>query len=298
MVVAGPTASGKTTLAIQLARHFKTEIVSADSRQFYKELAIGTAAPTNDEQSQAKHHFVGNISIHESFDVGTYENLALKLLAQLFENHDIVILSGGSGLFIDAVCNGLDDLPESSTEIRNKVQAIYDTEGLSGLQNQLKILDPEYFEKMDAQNPRRLQRALEVCFQSGRTYTSFRSGLTKERPFSVIKIAIQTERNELIDRINQRVDDMMLNGLLDEVKELPADSNLNALNTVGYKELFDYLKGNCTLNQAVEKIKVNTRRYAKRQMTWFRNKSDYHWFQRNDFDLIVTFIGQQLKVVD
>lgn len=295
MVVAGPTASGKTALAIQLAQHYKTEIISADSRQFYKELPVGTAAPSVYEQNQVKHHFVENISIHEPFDVATYEIKVLKLLAQLFENHDIVILSGGSGLFIDAVCKGLDDLPESTIEIRNKVQAIYDVEGISGLQDRLKILDPEYFEKMDAQNPRRLQRALEVCMQSGNTYTSFRTGSPKERHFHIIKIAIQAERNELIDRINRRVDAMMANGLLDEVMGLLEHRHLNALNTVGYSELFNFLNGECTLEQAIEKIKINTRRYAKRQMTWFRKKDDYAWFSRDAIDLIVAFVDRHLR---
>jgi tRNA dimethylallyltransferase len=297
LVVAGPTASGKTALAIELALHFKTEIISADSRQFYKELPIGTAAPTASELKQVKHHFIGNISITNTYDVATYEKEVVDLLPRLFEKNDIVILSGGSGLFIDAVCNGLDALPETTPAIRNEVQDLYLTKGLNGLQEKLEILDPEYFRIMDAQNPRRLQRALEVCLQSGKTFTSLRTKTRKMRPFGCIKIAIQTDRKELIERINQRVDNMMADGLLNEVKSLYENRNLNALNTVGYKELFDYLDGECTLDQAVEKIKISTRRYAKRQMTWFRKNDDYNWFSRNEVSQIIKFINQNIQCV-
>lgn len=295
LVVTGPTASGKTSLAIQLALHFKTEIISADSRQFYKELPIGTAAATTFELNQVVHHFVGSISIVDTMDVATYEKEVLELLIRLFEKHDILILSGGSGLFIDAICHGLDDLPETSFEIRKKVQEIYLTEGLSGLQQQLEILDPDYFQLMDKQNPRRLQRALEVCLQSGKAYTSFRTRTRKKRPFDILKIAIQTDRDELIDRINDRVDKMMAEGLLDEVKKLLEHRSLNALNTVGYKELFDYLDGRYTLDQAVDKIKINTRRYAKRQMTWFRKNDEYNWFSINVVNQIIEFINQKMQ---
>jgi tRNA dimethylallyltransferase len=293
LVVAGPTASGKTSLAIQFARHFNTEIISADSRQFYRELPIGTAAPTWHEQSQATHHFVGNTSIHDTFDVASYEQNAISLLSQLFEKHNIVILCGGSGLFIDAVCNGLDELPETTSGIRNEVHQIYQNEGIEGLQQRLKTLDPEYFQKMDAQNPRRLQRALEVCLQSGKTYTSFRTGSQKVRPFEIIRLAIVTDRKELIQRINQRVDTMMADGFLEEANGLIRFSHLNALNTVGYKELFDYLHGQCTLEQAIEQIKVNTRRYAKRQMTWFRKNDAYTWFTRQEIDRMIELIHQR-----
>lgn len=297
LVVAGPTASGKTSLAIQLALHFKAEIISADSRQFYKELPIGTAAPTTFELNQVKHHFVGNISIIDTFDVATYEKEVLELLVKLFMKHDVLILSGGSGLFIDAICNGLDELPETSNEIRNNVKEIYLTEGLSGLQQRLENLDPDYFHIMDKQNPRRLQRALEVCLETGNTYTSYRTSPRKKRPFDILKIAIYTDRNELIERINQRVEKMMFEGLLDEVKELSEHRILNALNTVGYKELFDYLDGKYTLDQAVDNIKINTRRYAKRQMTWFRKNDDYNWFSRNEVSQIIEFVNQYIQCV-
>jgi len=295
LVIAGPTASGKTALAVQLAQHFNTEIVSADSRQLYNELPIGSAAPTAIEQASIKHHFVGCISIHQDFDVATYEKMVLELLNQIFEHHSIVILAGGSGLFVDAVCNGLDTLPETTAVIRKEVQAIYSEKGLVGLQEKVKILDPKYFGTLDIHNPRRLQRALEVCLQTGTTYSSFRTRTKKKRPFRSIRIALQCDRAELINRINRRVDKMMTDGLLDEATKLYNHRHVNALNTVGYKELFTYLHADCSLEQAIAKIKINPRRYAKRQMTWFRKNDDYTWFRADEPDKIIQFIEKQIQ---
>jgi tRNA dimethylallyltransferase len=290
LVVSGPTASGKTALAIHLAQHFGTEIISADSRQFYKELPVGTAAPSNEEQSLIKHHFVGNLSVSDSLDVASYETEVLALLQQLFEIHDLVILCGGSGLFIDAVCEGLDAIPDTEDEIRKEVEKIYLEEGLSGLQKRIQEIDPEYFAIADTQNPRRLQRALEVWMQTGETFTSFRKNEPVKRDFQIIRIAIQTDRKELIEKINQRTDQMIVSGLIDEARNMLIFRHLNSLNTVGYKELFDYFDGKCTLNEAVEKIRINTRRYAKRQMTWLRKNPNWHWFKTDETDKIIQFV--------
>jgi tRNA dimethylallyltransferase len=290
LVVSGPTASGKTALAIRLAQHFGTEIISADSRQFYKELPVGTAAPSLDEQTLIKHHFVGNLSVSDSLDVASYETEVLALLQQLFEIHDLVILCGGSGLFIDAVCEGLDAIPDTEDEIRKEVEKIYLEEGLSGLQKRIQEIDPEYFAIADTQNPRRLQRALEVWMQTGETFTSFRKNEPVKRDFQIIRIAIQNDRKELIEKINQRTDQMIVSGLIDEARNMLSFRHLNSLNTVGYKELFDYFDGKCTLDEAVEKIRINTRRYAKRQMTWLRKNPNWHWFKTDETDKIIQFV--------
>lgn len=292
LVVSGPTASGKTALAIRLARHFNTEIISADSRQFYKELPIGTAAPDLDEQSQIKHHFVGTLSVTEHFDVATYESEVLALLDQLFDNHEYVILCGGSGLFIDAVCEGLDAIPDTGEEIRDEVSKIYLEEGLAGLQKRIQGIDPEYFAIADIQNPRRLQRALEVWMQTGQTFTSFRKNETVQRDFQIIRIAIQTNRAELIEKINQRTDQMISAGLLEEARNMLSFKYLNSLNTVGYKELFDYFEGKYTLDEAIERIKINTRRYAKRQMTWLRKNPSWNWFRADETEKIIQFVNE------
>ena len=277
IVIAGPTASGKTSCAIKLAKPLDTVILSADSRQFYKEMSIGTAAPTKEELSQAKHYFVHHISITDKYDVADYERDALQLLDKLFKTHNTVIMTGGSGLFIDAVCNGIDIMPDVKPEIREKVQKLYDDGGLTALQNEVQHLDPEYFAIVDQQNPRRLQRALEVCYQTGQPFSSFRSGHSVQRDFDIMKYALIWNRQQLIERIDKRVDMMMKQGLLEEAKTLYLQRNLNALNTVGYKELFAFLDGQCTLTEAVEQIKIHTRQYAKRQMTWLRRDSSYQW---------------------
>ena len=277
IVIAGPTASGKTAFAIELAKALNTVILSADSRQFYKEMSIGTAAPTEEELSQAKHYFVHHISIEDKYDVADYERDVLLLLGELFKTHDNVIMTGGSGLFIDAVCNGIDAMPDVQADVREKVQKLYDERGLKALQDEVQRLDPEYYAIVDQQNPRRLQRALEVCYQTGETFTSFRSGNTVQRDFDIKKYALLWDRDALIKRIDHRVDMMMEQGLLEEAKTLYPKRHLNALNTVGYKELFAYFDGQCTLAEAVEQIKIHTRQYAKRQMTWLRKDKSYQW---------------------
>ena len=277
IVIAGPTASGKTAFAIKLAKALNTVILSADSRQLYKEMSIGTAAPTEEELSQVKHYFVHHISIEDKYDVADYERDAMQLLDELFKNHDAVIMTGGSGLFIDAVCNGIDAMPDVQPEIREKVQKLFDKGGLKALQDEVQRLDPEYLAIVDQQNPRRLQRALEVCYQTGQPFSSFRSGNTIQRDFDIKKYALLWDRQQLIERIDRRVDLMMEQGLLEEAKALYPKRHLNALNTVGYKELFAYFDGQCTLEAAVEQIKIHTRQYAKRQMTWLRKDTSYQW---------------------
>ena len=277
IVIAGPTASGKTTFAIKMAKALNTVILSADSRQFYKEMSIGTAAPTEEELSLVKHYFVHHISIEDKYDVADYEHDVLQLLDELFKTHDAVIIAGGSGLFIDAVCNGIDAMPDIQPETRDKVEELLKKDGLKALQNEVQRLDPDYYAIVDQQNPRRLQRALEVCYQTGKTFTSFRSGHAVHRDFNIKKYALLWDRQELIERIDKRVDLMMELGLLDEAKSLYPKRHLNALNTVGYKELFAYFDGRCTLDEAVEQIKIHTHQYAKRQMTWLRKDSSYKW---------------------
>jgi tRNA dimethylallyltransferase len=294
IVIAGPTASGKTAFAIKMAKALNTVILSADSRQFYKEMSIGTAAPTEEELSQAKHYFVHHISIEDKYDVADYERDAMQLLDELFKTHDAVIMTGGSGLFIDAVCNGIDAMPDVEPEIREKVQKLYDDGGLKALQDEVQRLDPKYYAVVDQQNPRRLQRALEVCYQTGKTFTSFRSGNAIQRDFDIKKYALLWDREALIERIDRRVDMMMEQGLLEEAKALYPKRHLNALNTVGYKELFAYFDGDCTLKEAVEQIKIHTRQYAKRQMTWLRKDTSYHWIMQEDFDNIVSALQQGL----
>ncbi|MCQ2315800.1 MAG: tRNA (adenosine(37)-N6)-dimethylallyltransferase MiaA [Bacteroidales bacterium] len=294
IVIAGPTASGKTATAIKVAKAFDTVIISADSRQFYKELSIGTAAPTEEELSEVKHYFVHNLNIVQSYDVADYEHDVLCLLNELFKQHDIVVMTGGSGLFIDAVCNGLDSIPDISSETRNKVNEIYEKGGLAALQTEVEKNDPEYFNVVDRQNPRRLQRALEVFLQTGKPYSTFRKNKHVDRNFNIIKTALLWDRDELIMRINRRVDCMMNLGLLDEVKSVYGKRHLNSLNTVGYKELFEYLDGKATLEQAVEQIKINTRQYAKRQMTWLRKNNDYQWFSIDEYDKMLDYIKEHL----
>lgn len=287
LVIAGPTASGKTAFAIKMAQALNTVILSADSRQFYKEMSIGTAAPTEKELSQVQHYFVHHISIEDKYDVADYERDILKLLEKLFQTHDVVIMTGGSGLFIDAVCNGIDAMPDVQPETREKVQKLFDEGGLKALQKEVQHLDPEYYAIVDQQNPRRLQRALEVCYQTGQSFSSFRSGNTIQRDFEIKKYALLWDRQALIERIDRRVDLMMEQGLLEEAKSLYPNRHLNALNTVGYKELFAYFDGQCTLEEAVGQIKIHTRQYAKRQMTWLRRDNGYQWVTTDDLEEVI-----------
>ena len=295
VVIAGPTASGKTATAIQVAKALGTEIISADSRQFYKELPIGTAAPTKEEQSEVQHHMIHNLNVEDKYDVADYENDVLALLKKLFINHDTVVLTGGSGLFIDAVCKGLDSIPDISDEVRNKVNKLYEEGGLFALQNEVQRLDPEYYNIVDKYNPRRLQRAVEVCYQTGLTYSSFRNNTAKVRDFKIIKVALLWDRNELISRINLRVEKMVSEGLLEEARAMYPKRHLNSLNTVGYKELFEHFDGKATLNEAIEHIKINTRQYAKRQMTWWRKNNDYQWFTIDEIPEMINYIKSTIN---
>lgn len=276
--IVGPTAIGKTSLSIKLANYFNTEIISADSRQFFKEMQIGTAAPTLSELAAAKHHFIHHKSIEDNYSVGAFEKDAIELLNNLFKSHNTVIMVGGSGLYVDAVTQGLDRFPEINSSIRENLNSQMETEGLDALQSKLKILDIESFNNLAIDNPQRVIRALEVCIGSGKPYSSFLNKQKEERPFKTISIGLNASRDIIYNRINQRVDLMMQEGLLDEVKRLQDKKNLNALNTVGYKELFKYLEGESSLDFAVSEIKKNTRRFAKRQLTWFRKKEDIIWF--------------------
>jgi len=288
LVILGPTASGKTDLAINAAKWLDTEIISADSRQFYRELNIGTAKPTPDQIASVKHHLIGQISIHDRYNISDFENDVLSLLEKLFQKHDVVVMCGGSGLYIDAVCNGIDDQPEHDPAIRQQLDQEYRTNGIVYLQNELHRLDPDYYRQVDISNPHRLMRALEVCHMTGKPYSSFRTGLKKSRPFKIVKFGIDVPREELIKRINARTDAMISAGLIDEARENLVNRHLNSLNTVGYKEMFDFLDGKCSLEEAVEKIKVNTRRYAKRQMTWFRKDVEIKWIKPELFtDMII-----------
>lgn len=293
IVIAGPTASGKTAFAIEMAKALSTVIISADSRQFYKEMSIGTAAPTEEELSQAKHYFIHHISIEDKYDVADYEHDVLQLLDELFVAHDVVIMTGGSGLFIDAVCNGIDNMPDTLPIIREKVKQLYDKSGLQALQDEVQRLDPEYFALVDKQNPRRLQRALEVCYQTGQPFSAFRKGDAVQRDFAIKKYALLWDRQHLIERIDQRVDLMMQQGLLEEAQALYSQRHLNSLNTVGYKELFAYLDGQCTLQEAIEQIKTHTRQYAKRQMTWLRKDTSYHWIKPEDYEGVIKSFGKE-----
>ncbi len=284
---------GKTALTIGLARRYGIPILNADSRQIYRELKIGTAAPTAEQLAQAHHFFVGTKSIHDYYNASMYEQDVLECLE--VQPSEINILSGGSMMYIDAVCNGIDDIPTVRDDIREEMKRRYQEEGLEALCEDLKRLDPEHYAIVDRQNHRRVIHALEICYQTGKTYTSFRTQTRKERPFRIVKIGVNRDRDELYNRINQRVDDMMSAGLLDEVEGLKAWRNNNALNTVGYKELFDYLDGRWPLNEAVERIKGNTRRYARKQLTWFKRDQEMTWFHPDQTDEIVEFIEEKLK---
>ena len=284
---------GKTALTIGLARRYGIPILNADSRQIYRELKIGTAAPTAEQLAQAHHYFMGTKSIHDYYNASMYEQDVLECLE--VQPSEINILSGGSMMYIDAVCNGIDDIPTVRDDIREEMKRRYQEEGLEALCEDLKRLDPEHYAIVDRQNHRRVIHALEICYQTGKTYTSFRTQTRKERPFRIVKIGVNRDRDELYSRINQRVDDMMSAGLLDEVEGLKAWRNNNALNTVGYKELFDYLDSRWPLDEAVERIKGNTRRYARKQLTWFKRDQEMTWFHPDQTDEIVEFIEEKLK---
>lgn len=277
IVIAGPTASGKTAVGIELARQLNTGIISADSRQFYREMAIGTAKPTPDELAQASHHFVNSHSITDSFNVGDFEQEGLALLSELFKQHPTAIMVGGSGLYIKAICEGFDQLPVADPAIRERLNMAYSLYGIGYLQDKLKQADPDYFREVDIHNPQRLIRALEVFESSGMPFSSYRTATKNHRPFNILKIGLLLPREKLYERINLRVDEMVKQGLVEEVQSLLPYRHLNALNTVGYSEIFDYLDGKTDLPSAIERIKQNTRRFAKRQMTWFNKDKEIHW---------------------
>ena len=294
VVITGPTAVGKTALTMQLAQHYGVPIINADSRQIYRELKIGTAAPTAEQQQLVKHYFVGTKSIDDYYNASMYEQEVLELLDA--ERSTFHVLSGGSMMYVDAVCNGIDDIPTVRDDIREEMKRRYAEEGLEALCEDLRRLDPEHYAIVDRQNHRRVIHALEICYQTGRTYTSFRTQQKKERPFRIVKIGLNREREELYNRINQRVDQMMADGLLDEVKSLIDKRNTNALNTVGYKELFDYLDGRWSLDEAVERIKGNTRRYARKQLTWYKRDADMRWFHPDNIEEILNYLSHYEKV--
>lgn len=293
IVVVGPTAIGKTALAIKLAQIYQTEIISADSRQFFKEMNIGTAKPSAEELAQAPHHFINSHPVKTLFSTGDFEVQAIQKIEELFKKHDIAILVGGSGLYIDAVCKGLDELPEIDLAVREKLNTQLAEQGIITIQKQLEELDPEYFAKIDQANPQRMIRGLEVVLSTGKKLSSFLTASKKTRPFDIIKIGLNTDRALLYERINQRVELMILDGLLAEVESLIPHRQYNALNTVGYAELFDYLDGKTDLATAVAMIKQNTRRFAKRQLTWFRRDEATQWFEPDQTNEIIAYLGNK-----
>lgn len=281
IVITGPTAIGKTSLSIELAKYFSCEILSADSRQFFKEIAIGTAKPSKEEQSGIKHHFIDSLSIHDEYNVGKFERDAINVLEGIYKTNDVAILVGGSGLYVDAVCKGIDDIPKNA-DIRKTLTDELESKGIEALQSELKERDPEHHEFMNIHNPQRLIRALEVCRFTEKTYTSFRKNQVKQRPFEIHKIGLNTEREIVYNNINKRVDIMIDNGLTEEVASVYPHRHLNSLNTVGYKELFSFMNGDLTKEEAIELIKKNTRNFAKRQLTWFRKDESTQWFSPTD----------------
>jgi len=294
LVILGPTGVGKTNISLSLAEHFGCPIVSSDSRQFYKELQIGTAAPTADQLKRVKHYFIGTHSIHDEYNAGQYESDVITLLDELFKQHNVVMLVGGSMMYIDAVCNGMDDIPNVDAETRAFWMKQLDELGLEFIQNELKRLDPTHYEQVDLQNAKRVLHALEICSMTGKPYSSFRTGQRKERNFDILKIGLNRPRPELYDRINLRVDEMMEEGLLKEAEEFYPFRQMNTLNTVGYKEIYEYMNGNWTLDFAINMIKQDSRRYAKRQLTWFNRDKGILWFHPDELESKIELVTQNL----
>lgn len=290
IVVVGPTGSGKTALAVALARHYGAPIISTDSRQVFRGLAIGTAQPTVEELAAAKHYFIADREVEAEFNCGRYEVEALTLLERLFAEGDYVVAVGGSGLYVQALCEGMDDLPEADAALRESLKQRLEAEGLETLVEELRCLDPVYAESVDGSNPARVMRALEVCLATGRPYSEQRHGRVAERPFNIIKVGTDMPRDTLYDRINRRVDIMVEDGLVEEARAMYPKRHLNSLQTVGYRELFDHFDGTITLAEAIELIKRNSRRYAKRQLTWFRRDTSVGWFAPDDIEAIVRYI--------
>lgn len=290
VIILGPTGVGKTEVAIKVASALNTFIISADSKQIYKEMKIGTAVPSPSQLKQVKHYFIQHKSINDYYSASIYEQEVISLLKKKFHVKDKIIMAGGSGLYIDAVCEGIDDIPDVDPEIRSKVDKKLDKEGINSLRNDLRLLDPESYKTVDLKNPKRIQRAVEVCLSTGKRYSSFLTSEKKERDFEILKIGLNKGREELYNIIDQRVEKMVKSCLVEEAKKLYKHRNLNSLNTVGYKELFDHFDGNITLAKAIELIKRNTRRYAKRQLTWFQRDENTHWFEPGEINRIVEFI--------
>lgn len=290
IVITGPTAVGKTQLCLDIARHFNIPVINADSRQIYKELSIGTAKPTEKEIQDIRHYFVGTLSLQDYYSASIFEQQVLELLDNLFLENDYALMSGGSMMYIDAVCDGIDDIPTIDDATRETMKRRLKDEGLERLVEELHRLDPEYYAIVDRQNPKRVVHALEICTMTGKTYTSFRKKVKKERPFKIVKIGLNRDREELYGRINARVDQMMKEGLLNEARNVYQLKDLNALNTVGYKELFKYIEGIWSLDEAVERIKGNTRRYARKQLTWYKKDPMIRWFHPNQREEIINYI--------
>lgn len=293
-MIIGPTGVGKTELSLQLAEFFRTSILNADSRQLYRDIPIGTAAPTIEEMQRVPHYFVGTLGLQDYYSAAQYETDAITLLDQLFRDRDVVLLSGGSMMYIDAVCHGIDDIPTIDELTRERMRERYEREGLEPLQNELRLLDPEYYQICDIRNPKRVVHALEICYMTGRTYTSFRRNAHKERPFRIIKIGLQREREELYRRIGLRVDQMVEQGLIEEARRVLPFRDCNSLNTVGYKELFRYFDGEWDLDFALEKVKRNTRVYSRKQVTWFKKDGKVAWFHPSAVEEIRLFIKKEL----
>ena len=294
IVLIGPTGVGKTELSLRLAEHYHSCIVSADSRQLYADLKIGTAAPTPEQLQRVKHHLVGTLQLTDYYSAAQYETEVLKLLDTLFTKQDTIVLTGGSMMYVDAVCKGIDDIPTVDAETRQLMLHKYETEGLERLCSELKLLDPEYYKVVDLKNPKRVVHALEICYMTGKTYTSFRTQQKKERPFHIVKIGLTRDREELYERINRRVDMMIEDGLIEEAKQVYPYRTLNSLNTVGYKEIFKYLDGEWTLPFAIEKIKQNSRIYSRKQMTWFKRDEEIRWFHPEQETEILAYLRQSL----
>jgi tRNA dimethylallyltransferase len=294
IVLMGPTAVGKTELCIEIARRLDTEIISADSRQIFRELQIGTAAPTPDQLQKVKHHFIGIRSVYDYYTAGMFEMEALEVIRDIFTRKNQVLMTGGSGLYINALCHGIDALPKVDPEVRENLLEQYEKEGLPGIRQRLRMLDPASYEQVDLKNPKRILKALEITLTTGKPYSSFLTRKKKERPFHILKIGLTRDRQELYQRINQRVDQMIEEGLLEEARQFKGKKHLNALNTVGYKELFSYFNGEISFQEALRLIKRNTRRYAKRQLTWFARDPEIHWYHPDQKNQIVEFIEKHI----
>ena len=295
LVLLGPTGVGKTEISLQMSEHFECPIISSDSRQFFRELKIGTATPNSTQLNRAKHFFIGSHSILNEYNAGQYELDVIQLLGDLFKVHDVVMLVGGSMMYIDAVCNGIDDIPTIDSETRNYWLKQYADNGLEHIQNELQSIDPIHYEQVDKQNAKRILHALEICSMTGKPYSDLRKGKRKKRNFEILKLGLTRPRPELYERINARVDDMMDEGLLDEAKQFYEFRHLNTLNTVGYKEIYEYMDGAWTLDFAVNMIKQDTRRYAKRQMSWFNRDKEINWFHPDQKDEIISFVDKNIE---